>query len=50
MIETTEDKQMNWEWMPETEGEETNTVEAGTDNAEQPEKSVEGTKTEKTDI
>ena len=41
---------MNWEWMPETEGEETNTVEAGTDNAEQPEKSVEGTKTEKTDI
>lgn len=41
---------MNWEWMPETEGEETNTVEAGTDNAEQPEKSEEETKTEKTDI
>ena len=41
---------MNWEWMPETEGEEANTVEAGTDNAEQPEKSEEETKTEKTDI
>ena len=41
---------MNWEWMPETEGEEANTAEAGTDNAEKPEKSEEETKTEKTDI
>lgn len=41
---------MDFEWMPETEGEEMNTVEAGTDNAEQPEKSEEETKTEKTDI
>ncbi len=41
---------MDFEWMPETEGEEMNTVEAGTDNAEQPEKNEEETKTEKTDI
>lgn len=41
---------MNWEWMPETEGEEANTVAAGADNAEKPEKSEEETKTEKTDI
>ncbi len=41
---------MDFEWMPETEGEEMNTVEAGTDNAEQPEKNKEETKTEKTDI
>ena len=41
---------MDFEWMPETEGEEANTVEEGTDNAEKPEKSEEETKTEKTDI
>lgn len=41
---------MDFEWMPETEGEEMNTVEAGTDNAEQPEKNEKETKTEKTDI